>query len=907
MDERIYSLNERAKELECLYQIEAALSSPDEAISTVCYAIVRAIPPGWQYPEVCKTRIRLEGEVYSTSNFELTPWTLSQPIVVDGEEIGEIQVCYTERMPDADIGPFLTEEAKLISTIASRLAHYVQYVHLTDTVKRRQAVRRNGQSDRSNRWQAVIETLRRTDGEMYLKVSRRMATHLYLRGVLDAEELLRRFGSGPESALAAHAGTHNGRNPAAMDRGGELGADVFDLAARQLDDATIMELIQKWVREDQLSTLERIVSTGNSWSSVRSALRRIHPLEPDTARPESASYRGLQVALVRRLFSDQLHFINSAKNYIDIPEVYRLLDRVISCTGSLGRLGEKSAGLYLVHRILAKNAPRNSLLAGVKIPRSWYVTSEGILHFVQHNGFDEFIEQKYKSDTEIDAEYPYVLRAFASAQLPSDIVSALSVALDDLGDTPLIVRNSSLLEGGVGASFSGKYDSVFLTNTGNKTERLQALMRAIARVYASTLNPEALAYRANHGFIDLVEEMGILIQQVVGRKIGRYFLPTISGVAFSRNEMQWAPGVTAESGLIRLVPGLGPRAVNRVGSECPIMMTAFGRQIRYRTPAPPEETHRSRTLEAINPATTRIETFPVDQFLQRHGDLVPDMRELASPEYTGTGPQEPGGGYNQVSSLELSSLVRTVGEMLKTAESALGYPVEIEFASDGHAVYLLQCRPQNRLLPEVPPHLPTDISRNHLLFASNQFVNENYFCDVSHIVFVDPASYPRLEEEIGPPAVGQLLRRVNQRLADGRYVLIGPAYSDTYGGVLFGSTIRYSSISHCALLVEVSQHQTDCRPESIFGTHFYKDLVEGGIRYLPLYPSGGERMVNFDLLRSAENRLSEFVPDFGHATDAVKVIDARQLAHAHVVRIMMNANPGRAIAVLTGARTEGNA
>lgn len=904
MDERIFSLNERAKELECLYQIEAALSSPNEALSTVCYAIVRAIPPGWQYPEICTAQIRLEHEVFSSGQFESTPWQLTQSIVVDGDSIGEIQVCYTEPKPEADFGPFLREEAQLIATIASRIAHYLHYVRLSERVQRHQAVQRQAQTYRATRWQAVIDTLRHTDGEMYVKVSRRMATHLFLRGVLDAEELLRRFGSGVESAWpgSSHASHLPAAEPDEIDSA--LGADVFDLAARQLDDAAIMDLIQKWVREDQLSTLERIVSTGSSWSAIRSALRRVHPLESETMRPESASHRGLQVALVRRLLSDQLHFINAAKDCLDIPEIYLLLDRVISCSGSLGRLGEKSAGLLLAHRILQAHAADSPGVRDVRVPRAWYITSEGILHFIQHNGFDEFIEQKYKSSSEIEAEYPYVQRAFASAQLPSDITSALSVVLDDMGNTPLIVRSSSLLEGSVGASFSGKYDSVFLTNTGTKTERLRALRGAIARVYASTLNPEALAYRANHGFIDLVEEMGVLIQQVVGRQVGEYYLPTISGVAFSQNDMQWAPGVNSDSGLIRLIPGLGSRAVVRVGNECPVIMTAFGRPIRYQPPVPCREPHQPRTLEVMNPGMARIETIRVDHLLHTQGEAVPEIEELTA----GTGRRGTTSRRSEstgdAGALAAADVVRTVGEMVKVLEQTLGYPVEIEFSSDGHHVYLLQCRPQNRLAPEPPPPLPATIARNDLILATNRFVTTDFAADIRYLVFIDPDRYPALEEDLGPPAIGRLLRHINLQLPRGQYMIVGPAYSDDYGSVLFGATIRYSSISRCRLLVEISHDDSDCRPESIYGSHFYKDLIEGDIRYLPLYPSGGERMLNLDWLRNAPNMLDEVTSEFSHASDALKVIDIDRLHPGSVVHVVMNRSVGRAVAVLTRTETE---
>ena len=90
-------------------------------------------------------------------------------------------------------------------------------------------------------------------------------------------------------------------------------------------------------------------------------------------------------------------------------------------------------------------------------------------------------------------------------------MKGLSVALDDFEERPLIVRSSSLLEDRIGAAFSGKYKSVFVANQGSKQKRLDALLDAIAEVYASTFGPDPIEYRSERGLIDFGEEMGIMI------------------------------------------------------------------------------------------------------------------------------------------------------------------------------------------------------------------------------------------------------------------------------------------------------------------------------------------------------------------------------------------------------------
>jgi hypothetical protein len=89
------------------------------------------------------------------------------------------------------------------------------------------------------------------------------------------------------------------------------------------------------------------------------------------------------------------------------------------------------------------------------------------------------------------------------------------MALDDFGKSPLIVRSSSILEDRLGSAFSGKYKSLFLANQGTKHENLEALLDAVAEVYASTLGPDPMQYRSERGLIDYHEEMGIMIQVII--------------------------------------------------------------------------------------------------------------------------------------------------------------------------------------------------------------------------------------------------------------------------------------------------------------------------------------------------------------------------------------------------------
>ncbi len=126
----ISELQERAKELGCLYRIEELLSDPNRPLDEIFKGVIKAIPPGWQYPKICQAEILYKDKTYTSENFSKTPWVQNADIAVQGMIEGTIGVYYTESMPTVDDGPFLKEETKLIKTIAGRISHLLLHQKL---------------------------------------------------------------------------------------------------------------------------------------------------------------------------------------------------------------------------------------------------------------------------------------------------------------------------------------------------------------------------------------------------------------------------------------------------------------------------------------------------------------------------------------------------------------------------------------------------------------------------------------------------------------------------------------------------------------------------------------------------------------------------------------------------------
>ena len=114
-------LEKKVKKLDCLYGISDLVEKSGTSLSKILQGVVHLIPPSWQYPEITCARITLEGQEFKTGNFAASIWRQTGDIIVTGEHIGTLEVCYLEERPERDEGPFSTEESLLIKVIVRKL------------------------------------------------------------------------------------------------------------------------------------------------------------------------------------------------------------------------------------------------------------------------------------------------------------------------------------------------------------------------------------------------------------------------------------------------------------------------------------------------------------------------------------------------------------------------------------------------------------------------------------------------------------------------------------------------------------------------------------------------------------------------------------------------------------------
>ena len=907
-NDSINSLQERAKELSCLYRVEELLEHFDVPLSELLEQVAQAIGSGFQYPSSCCVVIEHQSERVCSESSAPTKWELSSTIKVHQKPVGRLAVFYSQEHPDADEGPFLKEERRLLESITRRIGTHLFHRSLLDL--KPSSPTGDLSPERNEEWRGPVELVRKTDKPLFLRMARKILNQLCWMGVVEARELLNEEVGDPALAFG-ELNQPRARRPASESLLDSMRA--FELAAQNLSSDEIIELVQRWALENKAGFFVKLVQDSRATlSEISDGIRRFRHVVTDSSDLPLSIRNGIRVSLIRRMLTEQLDFIRIVKEQVDVEDFEALIDHTILPGDGQGKLGGKAVGLFVASKILEKCCSDEQPIDKLKTPKTWYLASDGVLAFMWHNNLEDVVEQKYKPIEQVRQEYPNLVELFKSSEFPNSLIHGLAVALDSFGDTPLIVRSSSLLEDRLGTAFSGKYKSLFLPNVGPREERLAALMDAVAEVFASTFSPDPIEYRRNRGLLDFKEEMAVLIQAVVGQRVGKYFFPAFSGVAFSNNEFRWSPRIKRKDGLIRLVPGLGTRAVDRVGDDYPILAvpgqpdlranSTVDEMVRY-SPGQIDvldlETNTFVTLELKDllaecegdyPALEKVFSILRDDLLQKPTRLLLDLeRDELVATFEGL--------------ISGTPFVEHVGNILKTLEENLGTPVDIEFAHDGHDLYLLQCRPQSFLAEERPAAIPKDVAPADVIFSANRYISNGWVPEISHLVYVDPEAYAALGSREEMLKVGRAVGSLNKLLPKRQFILMGPGRWGSRGDIKLGVSVTYSDISNTAMLIEIARKTGNYLPDLSFGTHFFQDLVESNIRYLPLYPDEPGVVFNERFFRFATNLLPKLAPDYQHLSQVVKVIDVPAEADGRMLTVLLNAELDEAVALLTAVGT----
>lgn len=637
------------------------------------------------------------------------------------------------------------------------------------------------------------------------------------------------------------------------------------------DSATVSAILahSEWPGLEENQTgghWQRNFAAARAARSARSRSPGSTALLPD----EAVNERTWFTRLSRQLFPDDAQMMARVNRYMTLDDLLAIRQRMIG----IGNIGGKALGMLLARAILRQDAPH--LLERSEAHDSFYVGSVVYDTFMVHNGL--WWTRRRQRDPEgflqgLDEARTRIL----NGDFPASTRRQFEGMLDYFGEWPFIVRSSSLLEDRYGNAFAGQYESVFCVNQGPRDKRLADLLDAVREVYASSLSEQALRYRQRHGLLARNEQMALLIMRVSGQAGHRYFHPDAAGVGLSVNPWRWNPKIDTAAGVVRLVAGLGTRAVDRTDDDYTRLIALNAPGLRPESSFGEIARHAQRRMDALDLQENRVisghftalvagrEDFPMALFTTREDPERP-------PFLTFDG------------LISRTPLVADLRETLACLQAAYAHPVEIEFAFNmhpdgGYRLNLLQCRPmrirdesgggQGRLPAAATP---APIQSHGAVIGPGRVIHPE------RIVYVRPDAYRQLSPA-NRYALARLIGRINQLSPHHALLLLGPGRWGSRDPWL-GIPVAFSEICHVAALGEIVVMHDNLVPDASLGTHFIHELIEADMLYFALHPHSAGNHIDEAALLAHPNRLTALLPDAADWCPVVQLIELPPGSHA---------------------------
>ena len=586
--------------------------------------------------------------------------------------------------------------------------------------------------------------------------------------------------------------------------------------------------------------------------------------------------------LCRHLIGREDNILGLARQFFSLHDLLAYKARMIGT----GFIGGKAVGMLLARRILEAQTDADW---GDQLEQhdSFFVGSNVYYSYIVNNGWWElYAAQKtpegyYRAGAELHEK---MLTGSFPEQLREDFQSML----DYYGQYPIIVRSSSLLEDSFGSAFAGKYDSFFCANQGSPEDRYNAFEDAVRKIFSSTMSEEALTYRKQRGLDQQVEQMGLLVQRVSGSYHRQYYFPELAGVGISYNTFVWDKCMDPKAGMLRLVLGLGTRAVDRVEGDYPRIVAL---DAPMKLPLKGYEDIRrfsQKDIDLVNINDNALQSQSLFRLIEEGIDLNLDRYGVLDRE-TMKRLRELGKPVHDVWLLTFEHLLtrtdfpQRMQKLLKTLERAYQYPVDIEFTVNSNAgktarINLLQCRPLQTKGLKKRVNLPEGIAAEKTFFkAAGGFMGGNTALQIKRVIWIDAQRYSQLGLS-DKHEIARLIGRLNRHIKDREQeptLLLGPGRWGTSTPSL-GVPVKFSEINNMAVIGEVAFQEGELMPELSFGSHFFQDLVEADIFYLALFPDTFPCTLNSDWIYQSSNALEELIPDSGHFKPVVKVIEVQK-------------------------------
>ncbi|MGD8779299.1 MAG: PEP/pyruvate-binding domain-containing protein [Ignavibacteria bacterium] len=572
--------------------------------------------------------------------------------------------------------------------------------------------------------------------------------------------------------------------------------------------------------------------------------------------------------------------------------------------------GGKANGLIRAYNILFKEYP-NAFSNSVFIQSFYSISISAFSDFIISNNLSFNFLSKYDDQEILKKNYSIISKKILNSPLPKKLEEKLLDLLKKNENHPLIVRSSSLIEDSFNVSMAGKYDSVFCPNQGSIKENFLFLSNAIKKVYSSTFKPDAIQYRLRNRLIDYDEKMGILIQKVNGSKYKEFFFPAVSGVGLSKNIFRWSEYVNKNDGFLRLVSGLGTRAVNSYTNDYPKIVALSHPSLNPNISTETIAHNSQYYIDIINLKKNAKETVKkTDVFSLDYPDLEiissylgDDYIKPVSFVTHGFKPEKMIISFDSL--INNTSFTETIKTLLKRLENGIGEPVSIEFTvgisykgkEPRIRIFLLQCRPIKAFSEAKNFSVPKEIEKNDLIFSANKLIPYGEITNIKYIIYVDPQVYSSITELTVKYELPRIIGSLNKKLEKYNFILMGPGRWGS-SNIDLGLKVNFSELYNTKVLIEIGLNPNDSLEESSIGTHFFMDLLETGIFTFPIFPSQKDNYINPFFFQNAQNCLNDILDIDSNYKKYIKVIDIPSNYEGKYLNIILDGQNDKALGFL---------
>lgn len=582
--------------------------------------------------------------------------------------------------------------------------------------------------------------------------------------------------------------------------------------------------------------------------------------------------------LMNLLIGNESKMLELCDKYFNLHDVLEIAAREIGT----GFIGGKSVGMLLARKIILTEAGER-FEPYLEPHDSYFLGSDIFYTYIVQNGWWK-LRTKQKTEEGYFKYAPELKEKLLKGKFPINIQEKFLQMLEYFGQSPIIVRSSSLLEDNFGNAFAGKYESVFCVNQGTPEERYDAFEQAVRIVYASTMNEDALSYRMNRGLAQKDEQMAILVQRVSGDYYGDNFFPHIAGVGNSENLYVWDKRMDMDAGMLRLVFGLGTRAVDRTDGD---YVKIISLDDPMRIPMVNYEDMKKFSQHYVDVLSIKENAITSKSFEQIIAEDIKVKKELfASVDYATVDWLRERGvrNYQTPYILDFRKLLKDtpfpalMKDMLAILEKAYDYPVDIEYTSNFNKeshfkINLLQCRPlQTKGLGKAVV-LPARIDESEcLIYTKGNFMGGNLHLPLDYVIYIPAGEYLRLSDQ-ERYMVARQVGKINGAIKGKRVMLIGPGRWGTTTPSL-GVPVHFTELCHMSVICEVASREYGFEPELSYGSHFFQDLVEANIFYVAI--SDGKREVVFQdkKILGYKNVIGEILTAEPWAEKVIHVVEA---------------------------------